>query len=165
MSTSSDKKDAITTRNKLKDIKDLYPVQMAEYADENRISEDPAFTWWTKHVLNKRDWIISKTQQYWVKTHKYRLRVPKMIKESVEIYQENGDTLWWEAITQEIKNIRPAFKVWYKRKEDPPIGYQEIKCHMIFDIKLGEKFRRKARLVGGGHLVLRRQIGRASCQN
>ena len=38
-----------------------------------------------------------------------------------------------------------------KRKEDIPIGYQQIKCHMIFDVKLGDKFRRKARLVVGGH--------------
>ena len=38
-----------------------------------------------------------------------------------------------------------------KRKEDLPIGYQEIKCCMIFDIKLSENFRRQARLVGGGH--------------
>ena len=52
---------------------------------------------------------------------------------------------------QEMKNYRPAFEVWEKRKEDLPIGYQEIKCNMIFDIKLGENFRIKARLVGGGH--------------
>ena len=49
------------------------------------------------------------------------------------------------------KNVRPAFEVWEKRKEDLSIGYQEIKCHMIFDIKLGENFRRKARLVEGRH--------------
>ena len=34
---------------------------------------------------------------------------------------------------------------------DKLVGYQEIKLHMIFDIKLGEKFRRKARMVAGGH--------------
>ena len=51
---------------------------------------------------------------------------------------------------QEMKNVRPAFEVWKKRKKDLPIGYQEIKCRMIFDIKMGENFRRKARLVGGG---------------
>ena len=34
-----------TTWNKLKDIKDLYPVQLAEYAVEDRISEEPAFAW------------------------------------------------------------------------------------------------------------------------
>ena len=30
-------KDGSTTRNKLKDIKDLYPVKMSEYAVDNRI--------------------------------------------------------------------------------------------------------------------------------
>ena len=36
-----------------------------------------------------------------------------------------------------MKNFRPAFEVWGKQKEDLPIGYKEIKFHMIFDIKLG----------------------------
>ena len=31
------------------------------------------------------------------------------------------------------------------------IGHQEIGLHIIFDIKLGENFRRKARIVDGGH--------------
>ena len=31
------------------------------------------------------------------------------------------------------------------------IGHQQIVLHMIFDIKLGENFRRKARMVDGGH--------------
>jgi len=30
-------------------------------------------------------------------------------------------------------------------------AYQEIKCHMIFDIKMDGDFTRKARLVAGGH--------------
>ena len=50
-----------------------------------------------------------------------------------------------------MKNVRPAFEMFDKRKEDITIGYQQIKCHMIFDVKLGENFRRKARLLGGGH--------------
>ena len=124
---------------------------MSEYAVDNRFSEEPAFAWWTKHVLNKRDKIISKTQQYWVKTHKYRLRVPKTVKEAVDIDKENGNTLWQDAIMKEIKIVRPEFEVWGKRKEDLPIGYQELKCHMIFDIKLGENFRSKGQQVGGVH--------------
>ena len=36
-------KDGSTTRNRLKDINDSYPVQMSEYAVENIISEEPAF--------------------------------------------------------------------------------------------------------------------------
>ena len=93
-------KDGSTIWNKLKYIKDSYPVQIAEYAVENRILEEPEFSWWTKHVLNKREQIITKTQQYWVKTHKYRLRLPKTVKGAVEIDQYNGNTLWWDAIMQ-----------------------------------------------------------------
>ena len=52
-----------------------------------------------------------------------------------------------------MKNFIPAFEVFEGRNEDLPIGYQMIKCHMIFDVKLGENFRRKARLVGGGHMT------------
>ena len=31
------------------------------------------------------------------------------------------------------------------------VRYQEIYLHMIFDIHFGENFRRKSRLVAGGH--------------
>ena len=76
---------------------------MAEYAVENIILEDPALAYWTKHVLNKKYWIIYKTQWYRVKTHKY----PKTVKEAVDIDKENGNTLWWDTIMQEMKKIRP----------------------------------------------------------
>ena len=50
-------------------------------------------------------------------------------------------------------NVRAAFQVHEGTKAYLPIGYQQIKCHMIFDIKMGENFRQKARLVGGGHMT------------
>ena len=36
-------------------------------------------------------------------------------------------------------------------KEDIPPWYKFVNCHMIFDIKMGEGFRRKAHMVAGGH--------------
>ncbi len=50
-----------------------------------------------------------------------------------------------------MKNVRPAFEVWEKSSDDIPPGYQQIRCHLIFDVKMGENFRRKARFVAGGH--------------
>jgi hypothetical protein len=50
-----------------------------------------------------------------------------------------------------MKNVRPAFEVWEKSADDIPPGYQQIKCHLIFDVKMGENFRSKARFVAGGH--------------
>ena len=53
-----------------------------------------------------------------------------------------------------MNNVQPGFKLFEGNKDDIPIGYQKIKCHMIFEIKLGENFQRKERLVGGGHKTI-----------
>ena len=50
-----------------------------------------------------------------------------------------------------MRNVRPAFETWEKPVSDIPVGYQEVRCHLIFDVKMGENFRRKARFVAGGH--------------
>ena len=51
---------------------------------KNRISEQPAFAWWIKYVLKKRDRIISKTSsKYWQKTHKYGVRILNSVKEAL----------------------------------------------------------------------------------
>ena len=78
---------------------------MAEFKVENHISEEPDFAWWVKHVLKKGDQIISKTQLFWVKTQKYRIRVQNTVNEAINIYKENDDILWWDAIIKEIKNV------------------------------------------------------------
>lgn len=51
---------------------------------------------------------------------------------------------------KEMKNVRPAFELHEGTRRDL-VGYTEIECHIVWDIKLGENFRRKARLVAGGH--------------
>ena len=49
--------------------------------------------------------------------------------------------------------MRPAFEVFEGTKDQLPVGYQFMKCHMIFDIKFGENFCHKAQLVAGGHMT------------
>ena len=145
-------KDLTTTWVTLKDMKEAYPVQSAEYAVQARTAEEPAFAWWAPHTLKKRNRIIAKVKsKYWLRTHKFGIRIPKSVQEAREIDAENGNTYWWDAILKEMKNVRPAFEVWEKSQDDIPPGYQQIKCHMIFDVKMGENFRRKARFVAGGH--------------
>jgi hypothetical protein len=48
-----------------------------------------------------------------------------------------------------MKNVRIAFQI-LNDDDDIPPTYQEIRCHMIFDVKM-EDFRRKARFVAGVH--------------
>ena len=46
------------------------------------------------------------------------------ILSAIEIEKENGDTLWWDAILKEMRNVRPAFEAHRGNKEDLPPGYQ-----------------------------------------
>ena len=73
------------------------------------------------------------------------------MQDALAIDLENGSTFWWDAICTEMRNVRPAFEVWDKTTTEMPIGYQELRCHLMFAIKMGENFRRKARFVAGGH--------------
>ena len=52
-----------------------------------------------------------------------------------------------------MRNVRPAFEVFEGTEDDIPKDYQFMRCHMIFDVKFGENFRCKARLVAGGHMT------------
>ena len=87
-----------------------------------------------------------------MKTHKFGIRVPTTIEESKRLDQANGYHQWWDAICQEMKNVRITFDT-YDGDIDDLVGYQFVKCHMIFDVKMGENFRRKARMVAGGHMT------------
>ena len=146
--------DGLTQWVTLKDMKESYPVQVAEYAVQAGIDHLPAFAWWVPYTLKKREAIIAKVKsKYWERTHKFGIRIPKSVPEARQIDKDNQNTLWWDAICMEMKNVRIAFEKWTKGEEDIPPGFTEIKCHMVFDVKLGENFRRKARMVAGGHMT------------
>ena len=145
-------KDGSTNWVKLKDMKQSYPVQVAEYAIANRIDDEPAFAWWVSHVIKKRLRVIAKLKsKYWQRTHKFGIRIPKTVEQALAFDRENGDTKWWDAICKEMKNVRPACEKWERKESELPPGFQKIKCHFIFDIKMAENFRRKARLVANGN--------------
>ena len=50
----------------LKDLKDSYPVQLAEYAVQAKIHDMPTFAWWVQYTLKKRGVIMSKIKsKHW----------------------------------------------------------------------------------------------------
>ena len=138
----------------MKDLKESYPVPLADYAVANDLQAEPAFAWWIPYTMKKRTMIISKmkSSKYWERTHKYGVRVPRNVKEAFEIDAEDSNTLWTDAIRLEMKNSRIAFEEYDGQVEDL-VAYEQISGHLIFDVKLSENFRRKARFVADGHLV------------
>jgi hypothetical protein len=66
----------------LKDLKESYPVEeLAIYAADRNIAEEPAFAWWVPYTLRKQKRILQKVKsKYWTRTHKYGIRIPKTSK-------------------------------------------------------------------------------------
>jgi hypothetical protein len=148
-------KDGSTSWQSLKDLKEAYPIAVAEYAVTQGIDNDPAFNWWVHAVLRKCKHIIALVQKrstcFLKKTHKFGIEVPRSVAEAYALDKKNGNTLWADSIAKEIKKVRVAFKI-LANGDKVPIGFQRMLCHMIFDIKM-EDLRRKSWLVAGGHMT------------
>jgi hypothetical protein len=142
-------KDGSTSWEYLKDLKEAYPIQVAEYAIAHNLHDKLAFHWWVPHVLKWKDRIIKMIKmRYTKKTPKFGIRVPRTIQEAYEIDRETGTDHWHQAILKEMKNNAVAFKFLESGERIPP-GSKWIPFHKIFDVKLD--LTRKARYVAGGH--------------
>jgi len=145
-------KDGTTTWERLSELKESNPVEIAEYAVANEIHLEPAFEWWVPFTLKKRDRIISAvSNRYHKRTHKFGIELPKSVADARRIDKENGNTLWEDAIKKEMKAVQVAFKMLDGEERAPPT-YQQIRCHMIFDVKM-DTFQRKARYVAQGNMT------------
>ena len=97
-----------TTWVALNYIKQAYPVQLAQYALADNISIETAFAWWVPHILKKRNCIIEKVKyKYWLKNHKFGIKVPKNKKQAIEYDRESGNKLCWDSVCQDMKNVHP----------------------------------------------------------
>ena len=94
-------------------------MEVVEYAVANKVAEEPAFAWWVRKALRKRDRIIKKVKaRYWAKTHKFGIELPKTVAEALKIDERTGTDFWRKAIEQEMKNVMPAFEFIEVLQED-----------------------------------------------
>jgi hypothetical protein len=139
-------KDNSTSWVPLVELKDSNPVELAEYAVANQIDQEPAFCWWVANVLKKRNQIIAKLKRrYWRITHKFGIQLPKSVEEAIQIDRETNTMFWTYTIKKEMERVGIAFdfiKEWTPEQvrqgvaKGDFVGYQEIKCHMVFDVKM-----------------------------
>jgi hypothetical protein len=143
-------KDGTTSWADLKDLKESFPIEVAEYAVANKLSDEPAFKWWVEDTLRKRNRIIKKVKsaKYWKRTHKFGIRLPHSVEEALRFDAETGTDYWRKAIEKEMRNVLPAFE--FRDDDKMPIGYEYIRCHMVFDVKIGD-LTRKARFCANGN--------------
>ena len=71
-----------TSWGRLSDMKEAYPVLVAEYTTAQEIIEEPAFAWWCPYVLRIRDRIIAGVKARVLKKRfKYGFEVPELLPE------------------------------------------------------------------------------------
>ena len=136
----------------LSQIKESNPIEVAEYAFAKKIHKEPAFNWWATKVLRKRDRLINKVAARRIRKGrmKFGIEIPDTVEEAKALDSKNGNTFWVDAIEKEFSNVKVAFQL-LSEDDKLPVGYKEITCHLIFDIKFD--LTRKARYVAGGHLT------------
>jgi ribosomal protein L31E len=145
-------KDGTTSWERLADLKESNPVEVAEFAVAHGLQDEPAFIWWVPYTLKRRNRIIAAVNKRSLKrTHKFGIEVPRTYDDCVRLDRQNNNTLWQDAIRQEMSKVRVAFQVLDDGETIPP-AHQMIRCHMVYDVKM-ENFRRKARFVAGGHMT------------
>jgi len=80
--------------------------------------------------------------------------MPKDVDDAYILYEDNGNTLWTDAINKKMAALYEMDCFTYHEegyRPDRNEGYQWTRVHMIFDVKTD--LRRKACLVAGGHLL------------
>ena len=133
----------------LKDMKESHPVETAEFAVARGIDSEPAFAWWVPYTLRKRDVILAAVKSRIRKTtHKFGIEIPQSVEHAKQLDQQNGNTLWQDALALEMTNVGIAFEV-LEEGQQPPVGWKKQSGHLVWDLKMD--FTRKACWVLDGH--------------
>ena len=109
--------------------------------------------------MKKRQHIISQVKtrnaRYLKRNQKFGIALPKSVKEAESLDKANGNRYWMDALAKEMKNTKVAFKI-LPEGGMAPRDYQFVSLsnvtYVVCDVKI-EEFRRKARLVAGGHMT------------
>jgi hypothetical protein len=89
--------------------------------------------------------------------HKFGCKLPHSVEEALEIDRQMGTDHWQRALNKEMAKVKV---VWNAHDDITPddvqsgkvkdmIGFQEIGCHIVFNIKID--FTKKARFCAGGY--------------
>ena len=67
------------------------------------------------------------------------------MQEAYKLDKETNSQMWTNSSDKEMKDVRVALQA-LDNSEPIPIGYEFVRCHMIFDVKM-EDSRRKLDLL------------------
>jgi hypothetical protein len=133
------------------------PIKLAIYAKSKGLIYLHGWQW-ARQMLksNKRFIHAVKMMKSVVATglkYKFGIQVPRNIREAIRLDKENGNTLWQDAIREEIEQLLrfKTFRILPKgvKTFENMNKYSYVPMHFVFDVKFD--VRRKARCVAGGN--------------
>jgi hypothetical protein len=128
-------KDGSTSWELLSALKETNPVEVADYAVVHQLMSEPAFAWWVPYKLKKRMRIVAAVNScFSLNSHKFGVQLPRSCQEALAIDAATNTSYWKDSINLEIKKVDVAFQDLEENKI-VPVGYQFVKCHMIFDVR------------------------------
>ena len=136
-------------------IKTSDPLTVAKYAHDKQLYNLKGWKWCKKYHRNPNRFIRAvrafkaKVKRLF-KKYKFGVEIPTSIKHALVLDQQNGNSLWLDAINKEVNELleHDTFKILDNAKELSK-EYQFIPSHFVLDCKFDG--RRKARLVAGGN--------------
>ncbi len=91
--------DGSTTWHPLADVKNSFMVELANYALQYGLENEPAFKWWIRPTIKHKELFICATKaRYASRTHKFGIHVPRTVQEALDIDRNTKTTFWQDAI-------------------------------------------------------------------
>ena len=149
--------DGSVTREPLDIFAKDDPVSCAKYAKDNNLLDEPGWKRFRHLAKNNKKLtrMINQARLTSIRrgpVFKYGFEVPRGHTHAMKLDAENGNTLWRDSVVTELTQIQEYETFESKGKgAKVPIGYKQIRCHFVFDVK--HDGRHKARYVAGGHLT------------
>ena len=94
----------------INDIKDTNPIEISEYAKENKIDKEPEFSWWLLSSLKFRKVMVCKEAMIVRMNTKFGIDIPDTYDEVIELDRINSNTYCQDAIKKEMKKSEVAYK-------------------------------------------------------
>ena len=105
----------------LKDMKESHPVEVAEFSEEQGISDKPTFKWRVPYTIRKNEVILLAIKIRVRKTtHKFGIEIPTSMAKAEMIDLMNGNHFWCDAIALEMHNVGVTFEVLDDGRKAPP---------------------------------------------
>ena len=130
------------------------PVSNAMCAQDAEVLNTPSWRHFQKYVNRDKKYIRAMHRVFAAKKKetkiKFGIEVPKNYNDVLRLDQQNGNTMWQDAIKTELDQIN-SYNTFKDNGNKIPKGYKRIPVDFVFDVKFD--LRRKVRLVAGSHLT------------